>query len=102
MQWLTTFQHEHTGQAAIENVNTIDERRSKLVRNRVFDCHLSPVWRQMAIKSTVSSDFLIRVRRLIKRVFDCSLPGVMKVESVVIFSTLVVARFMAECVLISC
>ena len=22
---------------------TIDERRSKLVRNRVFDCHLSPV-----------------------------------------------------------
>ena len=23
-------------------VNTIDERRSKIVRNRVFDCHLSP------------------------------------------------------------
>ena len=32
----------HTGYAAIENVNSIDERRSKIVGNRVFDCHLSP------------------------------------------------------------
>ena len=23
---------------------TIDERRSKIARNSVFDCHLSPVW----------------------------------------------------------
>ena len=28
--------------AAIENVNTFDERISKIVRNRVFDCCLSP------------------------------------------------------------
>ena len=41
----------------MENVNTIDERRSKIVRNSVFDCYLSPEWRQMAIKNTVSSDF---------------------------------------------
>ena len=27
---------------AIENDNTIDERRSKIVRKRVFDCRLSP------------------------------------------------------------
>ena len=27
---------------AIENDNTIDENRSKIVRNRVFDCHLWP------------------------------------------------------------
>ena len=27
---------------AIENVNTIDERRSKIVINRVFDCRLWP------------------------------------------------------------
>ena len=27
---------------AIKNVNTIDESRSKIARNRVFDCHLSP------------------------------------------------------------
>ena len=42
------------------NVNTIDERRSKIVRNRVSDCHVSPVspdWRQMTIENTVSSDF---------------------------------------------
>ena len=26
----------------MENVNTIDKRRSKIVRNRVFDCHLLP------------------------------------------------------------
>ena len=32
----------HTGYAAIENVNSIDERRSKIVGNRVSDCHLSP------------------------------------------------------------
>ena len=34
-------------------------RRSyiKIVRNKVFDCHLSPDWRQMAIGNTVYSDF---------------------------------------------
>ena len=48
--------HLHTGKAAIENVNTLDERISKIVRNRVFDCHLSPERRQMAIVNIVSSD----------------------------------------------
>ena len=43
---------------AIINVNTIEERRSKINRNGVFDCYLSPHWRQMAIKNTVSIDFL--------------------------------------------
>ena len=28
----------------------------KNVRNRVFDCHLSPDWRQMPIENTVSSN----------------------------------------------
>ena len=42
---------------ATENVNTIDKRRSKIVRNRVFDCHLSPDWRQMAIEKNISNDF---------------------------------------------
>ena len=32
----------HTGYASIENVNSIDECKSKIVGNRVFDCHLSP------------------------------------------------------------
>ena len=48
---------KHTGWAAIENVNTIGERRSKIVINRVFDCHLSLDWRQMTIENTVSIDF---------------------------------------------
>ena len=41
----------------IENVNTIDERRSKIVRDRVFDYHMSPDCQQMAIENTVYSDF---------------------------------------------
>ena len=36
---------------------TIDRRGSKIARNSVFDCHLSPIWRQMAIKNYVSNDF---------------------------------------------
>ena len=50
-------EYNHTGYAAIENVNTIGDRRSNIVRNRVFDCHLSPNWRQMTIENTISSDF---------------------------------------------
>ena len=37
--------------------SSIDKRGSKIDRNSVFDCHLSPVWPQMAIKNTVSIDF---------------------------------------------
>ena len=47
----------HTSNVAIENANIVDECRSKIVRNRVLDCHLSPNWRQMTIKNTVSIDF---------------------------------------------
>ena len=36
---------------------TTDEGRSKITRNSVFDCHLSPAGRQMTIKNSVSSDF---------------------------------------------
>ena len=35
---------------------TIDERGSKIARNSVFDSHLSPVGRQMAIENSVSND----------------------------------------------
>ena len=34
---------------------TIDERGSKTGRNGVFDCHLSPVGRQITIKNSVSN-----------------------------------------------
>ena len=36
---------------------TIDERGPKIARNSVFDCHLSPVGRQMATENSVSNDF---------------------------------------------
>ena len=60
----------------IENVNTINKHRSKIVRNRVFDCHLSPVWRQMAIENTVTSDFFFYLHSsIVKNLFDCRLSG---------------------------
>ena len=37
---------------------SIDECGSKIARNSVSDCHLSPVWRQMAIENSDSNDFL--------------------------------------------
>ena len=40
---------------------TIDERGSKLVRNSVFDCHFSPVGRQMGIENYVSNYFDLRL-----------------------------------------
>ena len=36
---------------------TIDDRGSKIARNSVFLCHLSPVGRQMAIENYVSNFF---------------------------------------------
>ena len=50
----------------MNNVNTIDERRSKIVRSKVFHCHLSP---------NCSSDFYPR-SQIVKSVFDCRLSGV--------------------------
>ena len=45
------------GRRQSKMLSTMDERRSKIDRNSVFDCHLSPVGRQMAIENTVSIDF---------------------------------------------
>ena len=36
---------------------TVDKRRSKIHRNIVFDCHLSPLGRQMAMENSVSENF---------------------------------------------
>ena len=47
---------------------------TKIVKNIVFDCHLSPVGRQMAIKYTVLAIF--DPHSSIKSVFDCRLPSV--------------------------
>ena len=50
----------------------------KMVRNRVFHCHLSSEWRQMAIKNTVSRDFYLRssIFMNIFFFFYCRLSGV--------------------------
>ena len=50
---------------------TVDQKK---VRNRDFDCHLSPDWRQMAIENTVSRDCL-------ERFFRCCLYGAVRIAS---------------------
>ena len=47
------------GRRQSKSLLTIDERGSKIARNSVFDCHLSPV-RQMAIENSFSNDFDLR------------------------------------------
>ena len=54
---------------------TIDGRRLKIARNSVFNCHLSPVGRQMAIENSVSIDILSMFVDSIN-LFDCCLSGV--------------------------
>ena len=54
---------------------TMDEHGPKIDRNSVFDCHLSPVGRQMTIENPVSNDFLSTFVASIN-VFDCHLSGV--------------------------
>ena len=46
------------GRQQTKTLSTIDERGSKIDRNSVFDCHLSPVWRQVAIKNSVAIFYL--------------------------------------------
>ena len=41
----------------MENVNTIDKHRQKIVKNRVLDCHLLPDCPQMTFENTVFSIF---------------------------------------------
>ena len=57
---------------------TIGKRGSKFVKNSVFDCHLSPVGRQMAIENSVSNNFLSTFVDCID-VLDCCLPVVVNI-----------------------
>ena len=52
--------YNHTDRRQSKTLSTIDERRSKIDRNGVFDCHLSPKERQIAIENIVSNDFYLR------------------------------------------
>ena len=47
-----------------------------MARNSVFDCHLSPNWRQMAIKNSVSNCFFRSTFFDSINVFYCRLSGV--------------------------
>ena len=65
-------------------VNSLGRWQSKRLTNvdqksleTVFDCHLSPYWRQMSIKNTVSSNFHSH-SSIVKSIFDCLLSGVVK------------------------
>ena len=66
---------------------TYSKRRSKSLERGFFiaichptgdKCHLSPNWRQMAIKSTVSNDFRSAFVDCLSSVFDCRLSGVLR------------------------
>ena len=59
-----------------QSKGALNNRRTwlKIDRNSVFDCHLSPLGRQMAIESSVSNDFLSTFIDSIN-VFDCRLSG---------------------------
>ena len=63
------------GRRVSKTLLTIKERGSKIDRNSVFNCHLSPVGRQMATENSVSNDFLSTLIDIIN-VFDCRLPCV--------------------------
>ena len=53
----------------------VDERGSKIARNSVFGCHLSPRGRQMATENSVSNDiFFTFIDSII--IFDRHLSGV--------------------------
>ena len=45
------------GRRQLKKLLTINEGGSKIARNSVFDCHLLPVWQQMAIENSVSNNF---------------------------------------------
>ena len=66
----------HTGQAAIENAKTIEERRSKISRKSVFDCHLSPTGDKWHWKTLFLISIFYPRSSIVDYFFDCHLPGV--------------------------
>ena len=56
---------------------TIDERGSKISRNSIFHCHLSPIGQKMAMENSVSNYFWSKFMDSID-IFHCHLSGVRK------------------------
>ena len=46
-----------SGRRQSKTLLTTDERGSKIARNSVFDCLLSPIGRQMVIENSVPNEF---------------------------------------------
>ena len=67
-----------------KTLSTIDECGSKIDRNSVFYCHLSPMGRQMAIVNTVSIDFWSMFLDSIG-VFDCRLSPFPAIHKFVVY-----------------
>ena len=65
----------HESKYLSKKLLTIDERGSKIARNRVFDCHLSPIGRHMAIENSVYNIFWSTFVYSIN-VFDCAVSSV--------------------------
>ena len=74
-----TFQDDHTGKAAMENALNNRQTWTKITRNSVFACHLSPVGQQMAIENTVSNNLWSTFVDSIN-VINCRLSDVMMLD----------------------
>ena len=53
----------------------LTNRDEKIIRKRVFDCHLSPEWRQISIEKLFLAIFDLS-SSIVKSVFDCRISGV--------------------------
>ena len=65
-----------TGKVAIENVNAIDERRLKIIRNRFFIAICHPTGNKWQSKTLFLAIFVPR-SSIVKSGFDCLLPVVL-------------------------
>ena len=76
----SSFSHRVGGN---QKCNTIEERRSKIVRNSISDCHLSPYCHKWQSKTRFLSIFDLR-SSIVDSIFNCCLPGVILVQTFVV------------------
>ena len=69
----------HTRQAAIENINTIDECRSKIVRNKEFSIAICRPYDDIRQLKTLFQEIFNPVLSIVKSIFHCRLSGVLLV-----------------------
>ena len=91
LQLISCFNVSTPGRRQSKMLLTMDERGSKIDRNSVFDCHLSPVGRQMAIKNSVSNNLLSAFVGSIN-IFHCRLPGVVSLANCYHFHCLTLCK----------